>query len=158
MPRTLELGSMLEVPSLMYQLDELMDAADFVSIGSNDLYQFSMACDRGNARLANRYSPVNKSFLRMLLQIREKATQHNTPVTLCGEMASRPLSAMAVLGLGYTAISVSPAAIGPVKAMLLSLDVGALQRTLLPVLERTSNDATILELLTDFADRHGIPY
>ena len=158
MPRTLELGSMLEVPSLLFQLDELMEAADFVSIGSNDLYQFSMACDRGNARLANRYSPVNKSFLRMLSQIREKGSEHNTPLTLCGEMAGRPLSAMAVLALGYTSISVSPAAIGPVKAMLMSLDVGALQKDFLPVLERTSNDATILELLTDFADRHGIPY
>ena len=158
MPEILELGSMLEVPSLMYQLDELMEAVDFISIGSNDLYQFSMACDRGNARLANRYSPVNKAFLRMLHQIRVKCEEHDTSVTLCGEMAGRPLSAMAVLGLGYRSISMSPTAIGPVKAMLQSLNVGELQKRLLPILEDTSNDATIMELLTDFADRHGIPY
>ncbi|MEM9277512.1 MAG: phosphoenolpyruvate--protein phosphotransferase [Pseudomonadota bacterium] len=158
MPKRLELGSMLEVPSLLYQLDELMEVVDFVSVGSNDLYQFSMACDRGNAKLANRYSQVNKSFLRVLRQIQEKCHQTQTPVTLCGEMAGRPLSSMAVLGLGYTSISVSPAAIGPVKAMLMSLDVQALRKVLLPALESTSNETTIMELLTDFADRHGIPY
>ncbi|MEM7213898.1 MAG: phosphoenolpyruvate--protein phosphotransferase [Pseudomonadota bacterium] len=158
MPKILELGSMLEVPSLLYQLDELMEAVDFVSIGSNDLYQFSMACDRGNARLANRYSPVNKSFLRILHQIREKCSAHSKPVTLCGEMAGRPLSAMALLGIGYTSLSLSPTAIGPVKAMLVSLNVAALQNILVPAIEGNSNEATIMELLTDFADKHGIPY
>ena len=158
MPCQLELGAMLEVPSLLWQLDELMGAADFVSVGSNDLYQFAMACDRGNANLANRYSPVSKSFLRMLQQIRAKADEHDTPLTLCGEIAGRPLSAMAIMGLGYRSISISSAAMGPVKAMLLSLDLPKLEAALLPALADTGEDATIIELLTDFADRHGIPY
>ncbi|MEM9332670.1 MAG: phosphoenolpyruvate--protein phosphotransferase [Pseudomonadota bacterium] len=158
MPKILELGSMLEVPSLLFQLDELMEAVDFVSIGSNDLYQFSMACDRGNARLANRYSTVNKSFLRMLRQIQQKCEEYGISATVCGEMAGRPISAMAILGLGYRSISVSPAAIGPVKAMLMALDAKELEGVLVPALKGTTNDATMSEILTDFADRHGIPY
>ena len=158
MPRNLELGAMLEVPSLLYQLDELMQAVDFISVGSNDLFQFAMASDRGNARLANRYSTVNKSFLRILHQIVTKAAEYDTPVTLCGEMAGRPLSAMAVLGLGYKSVSVSPTAIGPVKAMLLKLDTEALNRVLIPEISATSNEITIRELLVDFANRNGIPY
>lgn len=158
MPKKLELGVMIEVPSLLFQLDELMEVADFVSVGSNDLYQFSHACDRGNVRLANRYSPVNRSFLRVLRSIQEKGSEHGVPVSLCGEMAGRPLSAMALLGLGYRSISMSPAAIGPVKAMILALDVGELEKSLLPALDSSPDSTTMLELLTDFADRHGIPY
>ncbi len=158
MPRTLELGAMLEVPSLLWQLDELMQAVDFISIGSNDLFQFFMASDRGNVNLANRYSSVNKPFLRALKQIIDKGNEHDTPVTLCGEIAGRPLFAMVLLALGFTNISMSPIAIGPVKAMLMALDVGALQKELLPVIEDISEQTTIMELLTDFADKHGIPY
>ena len=158
MPRSMELGAMLEVPSLLWQLDELMQAVDFISVGSNDLFQFLMASDRGNVNLANRFSPMSKSFLRVLKQIIDKANQYNTPVTLCGEIAGRPIFAMALLALGYTSISMSPISIGPVKAMLLSLDVAELQKELLPVLLDTSEQTTIMELLTDFADKHGIPY
>ena len=158
MPCKLELGAMLEVPSLLWQLDELMTAADFVSVGSNDLFQFTMASDRGNANLANRFNALDKPFLRLLKNIIEKANEHDTPLTLCGEMGGRALSAMALLGLGYRSISVSPAAIGPLKAMLTSLDVGALENVLLPALDSKTDDTTILELLTDFADLNGIPY
>jgi phosphotransferase system enzyme I (PtsP) len=158
MPTRLELGCMLEVPSLLYQLDELMQAADFVAVGSNDLFQFVMAADRGNPRLAIRFSPVNKAFLRVMDSIRQKADEHKTPVSVCGEMAGRPLSAMALLGLGYRSLSMSPAAIGPVKAMLMDLDLGALKDVLLPVLQQTSSDLTIHELLRDFADEQGIAY
>lgn len=158
MPTSFELGCMLEVPSLMYQLDELMAAADFVSVGSNDLFQFIMASDRGNPRVAGRFSPMSKPFLRVLKTILDKGEEHGTPVTLCGEIAGRPLSAMALFGLGYRSISMSPAAIGPVKAMLLELNVAELERVLLPALDSITGETTILELLTDFADRHGIPY
>ena len=158
MPKQLELGAMLEVPSLLWQLDELMEVVDFVSVGSNDLFQLSMACDRGNAKLANRFNPINKPFLRMLKQIVDKANEHGTDLTLCGEIAGRPLSAMALLGVGFRTISMAPAAFGPVKMMLLSLDVKKLQSVLLPALESTGDDTTLAELLVDFADKHGIPY
>src|SRR6185295_5657035 len=109
---------MLEVPSLMFQLDELMDAVDFVSVGANDLFQFVMATDRGNSQLSGRFDPLSVPFLRVLRKIVESGDRAGTPVTLCGELAGKPISAMALIGLGYRSISMSPGSIGPVKAML----------------------------------------
>ncbi|MGO7427267.1 putative PEP-binding protein, partial [Rhizobium ruizarguesonis] len=130
LPRKLQFGAMLEVPALLWQLDELMEAVDFVSVGSNDLFQFSMAVDRGNARVSDRFDPLGKPFLRILRDIVRGADRNKTPVTLCGELASKPISAMALLGIGFRSISMSPASIGPVKAMLLGLDVGALTKAM----------------------------
>ncbi len=157
LPTKMEIGAMLEVPSLMWQLEELMTEADFVSVGSNDLFQFTMAADRGNARVSNRFDPLGRTFLRMLRQIVEAADAQKTPLTLCGEMAGRSLPAMALLGLGFRNISMAPAAIGPVKSMLLALDVGKLEATLMPALEEEDPNYTVRELLTDFADANGIP-
>ena len=121
LPTSLKLGAMLEVPSLLYQLDELMAAVDFVSVGSNDLFQFVMATDRGNTQLSDRFDPLSVPFLRVLKQIADAGETTGTPVTLCGELAGKPISAMALIGLGYRSISMSAAAIGPVKAMLTEL-------------------------------------
>ena len=118
---------MLEVPSLLWQLDELMEAVDFVSVGSNDLFQFIMAADRGNTRLSDRFDTLSVPFLRVLKQIADAGRRNETPLTLCGEIAGKPISAMALIGLGYRSISMSPASIGPVKAMLTELDVGELE-------------------------------
>ncbi|MEP2947083.1 MAG: phosphoenolpyruvate--protein phosphotransferase [Lentilitoribacter sp.] len=155
-PEKVLFGAMLEVPSLLFQLDELMEEVDFISVGSNDLFQFITASDRGNARVADRFSPLKRPFLRVLRSIVEKADQTNTPLTLCGELAGNPLSAMALFGIGYRSISMSPAAIGPVKSMLLSLDIGKLERILLPALEETEAKMTIAEILTDFIEENGI--
>ena len=157
LPRKLELGAMLEVPSLMWQLDELMAEADFVSVGSNDLFQFTMASDRGNARVSNRFDPLGRTFLRILRQIVLASEASGTPLTLCGELAGRPLSAMALIGIGFRSISMSPAGIGPVKSMLLALEADKLSQTLLPALEDDDPEFTVRELLTDFADSNGIP-
>ncbi|RVC08610.1 phosphoenolpyruvate--protein phosphotransferase, partial [Mesorhizobium sp. M7A.F.Ca.AU.001.01.1.1] len=121
LPTSLKLGAMLEVPSLLFQLDELMKAVDFVSVGSNDLFQFVMAVDRGNTQLANRFDTLSAPFLRVLKQIADAGVRNHTPVTLCGELAGKPISAMALIGLGFRSISMSPASIGPVKAMLTEL-------------------------------------
>ena len=157
MPRRLELGAMLEVPSLLHQLDELMEIADFVAVGSNDLFQFLMASDRGNPRLSRRFSPFNKAFMRVLRKILEKGREHETPVTLCGEIAGRPLSAMALMGLGFRSISMAPAAIGPVKDMLLNLNIGELELVLLEVLRGTGGNMSIEGFLADYAERNNIP-
>ncbi len=157
LPRKIQIGAMLEVPSLMWQLDELMVEADFVSVGSNDLFQFTMAADRGNARVSNRFDPLGRTFLRLLRQIVDAAETRNTPLTLCGEMAGRPLPAMALLGLGFRTISMAPAAIGPVKSMLLALDVGKLRDVMLPALDDVESTYTVREVLSDFADANGIP-
>jgi len=158
MPKTLELGSMIEVPSLLWQLDELMQNVDFVSVGSNDLFQFVMASDRGNAQISNRFNPLSRPFLRVLRQIAVKAEEHNTPLTLCGELAGKPLGAMALVGLGYKSISMSPSSLGPVKAMLLNLNRSRLTPLLSEAIEQPTNDYTINEVLMDFADSQGIPY
>lgn len=157
LPQKIQVGAMLEVPSLMWQLDELMAEADFVSVGSNDLFQFTLAADRGNARVSNRFDPLGRTFLRVLRQIVDAADARDTPLTLCGEMAGRPLPAMALLGLGFRSISMSPAAVGPVKSMLLALDVGKLRDVMLPALDDMEATYTVRELLSDFADANSIP-
>ncbi|OWV67248.1 peptidase [Rhizobium sp. R339] len=157
LPRKLQFGAMLEVPALLWQLDELMEAVDFVSVGSNDLFQFSMAVDRGNARVSDRFDPLGKPFLRILRDIVRGADRNKTPVTLCGELAGKPLSAMALLGIGFRSISMSPASIGPVKAMLLGLDVGALTKAMDEVLDDNSAMVPMREVLARFAESHNIP-
>ncbi|WP_064697593.1 phosphoenolpyruvate--protein phosphotransferase [Rhizobium aegyptiacum] len=157
LPRKLQFGAMLEVPALLWQLDELMAAVDFVSVGSNDLFQFAMAVDRGNARVSDRFDPLGKPFLRILRDIVRGANRNKTPVTLCGELAGKPLSAMALLGIGFRSISMSPASIGPVKAMLLGLDVGALATAMDEVLDDHAADAPMREVLARFAESHNIP-
>src|SRR5699024_283866 len=127
LPTSLKLGAMIEVPSLPWPLDELMQGVDFVSVGSTDRFQFVMAPDRGNTQLAARFDPLSAPFLRVLKQLADAGRRNTTPVTLCGEMAGRPISAMELAGLGYRAISMSPASIGPVKAMLVELRVGELK-------------------------------
>jgi len=157
LPRKLQFGAMLEVPALLWQLDELMEAVDFVSVGSNDLFQFSMAVDRGNARVSDRFDPLGKPFLRILRDIVRGADRNKTPVTLCGELASKPISAMALLGIGFRSISMSPASIGPVKAMLLGLDVGALATAMAEVLDDVHATTPMREVLARFAESHNIP-
>jgi phosphotransferase system enzyme I (PtsP) len=136
LPERLLLGVMIEVPSLLYQLDELYQAVDFVSIGSNDLFQFFSAVDRGNTRVAGRFDTMNPAFLRALKQVVDKANAYSVPVTLCGEIAGRPLEAMALSALGYRNLSMSASALGPVKAMVRTLDLGRLTARLLPRLDQ----------------------
>jgi len=158
LPRMLRFGAMLEVPSLMWQLDELMSAVDFVSVGSNDLFQFAFAVDRGNARVADRFDNLGRPFLRLLRQIVEAAERHGTSLTLCGEMAAKPLAAMALIGLGFRSISMAPAGIGPVKSMLLSLDAGKLRELLFEAMDDHGSGApSIRELLLEFAEANGVP-
>jgi phosphotransferase system, enzyme I, PtsP len=157
LPKKLQFGAMIEVPALLWQLDELMQEVDFVSVGSNDLFQFSMAVDRGNARVADRFDNLGRPFLRILRSIVDAGKRNKTPVTLCGEMAGKPLSAMALLGIGFRSISMGPAAIGPVKAMLLGLDVGMLAEIMTAAIDDEASRVPIRDLLKRFAEAHNIP-
>ena len=154
-PSSIALGVMVEVPSLLWQLDRLLPEVDFISIGSNDLMQFIYAADRGNPRLAGRYDNLSPAFLSVLRDISAKARQHNVPLTVCGEMGGKPLEAMALFGLGLTSVSMSPTAIGPVKAMLLALDLGKLRQFLLPLLN--TPHASLRGPLMNFAAKNGVP-
>ncbi|MGA2945433.1 MAG: phosphoenolpyruvate--protein phosphotransferase, partial [Xanthobacteraceae bacterium] len=101
LPDEVEVGSMVEVPSLLYQLDELLEHVDFLSVGSNDLVQFLYAVDRGNPRVSGRFDPLSAPVLRALKDIADKCREHGKPVTLCGELASQPIGALALAGIGY---------------------------------------------------------
>ncbi len=153
-PAGIKLGAMLEVPALVWQLPALMAHVDFVSIGSNDLVQFFYACDRTNSRLAGRYdilAPPLLSFLRRAVEI---CDGHDVPVSLCGEMAGRPLEAMVLIGLGIRRLSMSPASIGPVKMMVRSLNAGDMAdfaEDLCDLPERS-----VRERLQVFATDHGV--
>jgi phosphotransferase system enzyme I (PtsP) len=134
-----------------------MAEADFISVGSNDLFQFTMAVDRGNVQVADRFDILGRPFLRLLRDIVRAGERNNTPVTLCGEMAGRPLSSMALLGLGFRSVSMSPASIGPVKAMLLGLDVTALAAVMNDALDRSDDGVPMREILMRFAETNNIP-
>ncbi|MDG4851243.1 MULTISPECIES: phosphoenolpyruvate--protein phosphotransferase [unclassified Mesorhizobium] len=157
LPTSLKLGAMLEVPSLLFQLDELMKAVDFVSVGSNDLFQFVMAVDRGNTQLADRFDTLSAPFLRVLKQIADAGARNHTPVTLCGELAGKPISAMALIGVGFRSISMSPASIGPVKAMLTELPLQELEAFFKDNLMAPVQGTPMRALLQAFADDRSIP-
>ncbi len=125
LPVRISIGAMIEVPNLLFELDEFLPRVDFVSVGSNDLMQFLLAADRTNAKVGSRYDVLSPGPIRALRLIRESAERHNVPVTVCGEMAGNPLEAMVLIALGYRSISMAAANIGPVKAMVLSLDAAA---------------------------------
>ncbi len=156
LPTRIKLGAMIEVPSLLWQLNELMRAVDFVSVGSNDLFQFITATDRGNARMSSRFDPISVPFLRVLKQIADAGFANNTPVTLCGELAGRPISAMALIGVGYRSISMAPAAIGPVKTMLRELPVDALVTQMNKAMNGMGAEDNMHTMLSSFAAEHGV--
>jgi phosphotransferase system enzyme I (PtsP) len=157
-PDKLLLGVVVEVPAMLWQLEELFGVADFVSVGSNDLLQFMTASDRGNVRVANRFDSLSRPFLRALRGLLRAGNRAGVPVTLCGEMAGNPLSAMALVGLGFRGLSMSAAAIGPVKAMTLALDANKLAAGLNRQLDTGDGGADLREWLRRFADAEGIPY
>ena len=156
-PSALKLGVMVEVPSLLFQLDELCAEADFLSVGSNDLMQFLFAVDRENPQVANRFDALNPACLRALRSVVMAAERAGIPVTLCGELGGRPVDAMALLAIGFRSLSMSPASIGPVKAMLLSLDLAMLSDFVMPLVTAPDGLPSIRPKLAAFADEHGIP-
>jgi phosphotransferase system, enzyme I, PtsP len=153
-PKRMLVGVMVEVPALLYELDKLLPKVDFVSVGSNDLLQYLFAADRNNERTAKRYDSLSVPALQALGSIVVAGRRHNKSVTLCGEMASRPLEAMALIGLGYRSISMAASAIGPVKAMLMELDAAALEKHLARLIEIGHTD--IRTALKTFASVNAI--
>lgn len=158
LPTRLKLGAMLEVPSLLFELDTLMRAVDFVSIGSNDLFQFMTATDRGNPQVAARFESLSRPFLRALREVARAAARHDTPVTLCGEIAGRPLHAMALAAIGIRELSMSAASIGPVKAALLATDLASLAALVEETIENERAPSDIESVIRDFAERNAVPY
>ncbi len=154
LPRTLKTGVMIEIPSLIWQLDHLLPLVDFASIGSNDLVQFLFASDRGNPKLAGRYDPLSPAALSAMRMIVEKGRQHGKKVTLCGELGGRPLEAMGLVGIGMASMSMVPSGVGPVKAMIRSLDQKKLWDFMEPLLRSPAH--SLRGDLLEFANRHGV--
>jgi phosphotransferase system enzyme I (PtsP) len=121
-PERLDVGAMIEAPALLWHLDALLPMTDFVSVGTNDLMQYLFAADRGNALVSDRYDPLSPPTLRALKAIQTACADSGTPVSICGEMAGRPLEAFALMALGFDRLSMPPAGVGPVKQMVLSCD------------------------------------
>ena len=156
LPERVQIGTMLEVPALLFQLDELLARVDFLSVGSNDLMQFLYAADRGNARVSQRFDPLSAPVLRALKDIADKGRKHGKPVALCGELASQPIGALALAIIGYRALSLSPSAVGPVKALLLELDCKKGESAILPFLAQPVGSVSIRHKLEGFAAAEGL--
>ena len=156
LPERVEVGAMLEVPSLLFQLDELLERVDFLSVGTNDLVQFLYAADRGNPRVAERFDPLSAPVLRVLKSVVDKGRAHGRVVTMCGELASKPIGALALIALGYRVLSLSASAIGPVKAMLLDLDVERARAVMRPLLHAPAGSIRLRDKLQDFAAAEGL--
>ena len=152
-----ELSPLVEtVKAYRAALDELFARVDFLSVGSNDLFQFLYAIDRSNTRVADRFDPISVPVLRALKVIVDKGHANGKPVALCGEMASTPLGALALVALGFRVLSLTPSAVGPVKAMLLDLDAGKAQAVLKPLLDRTVSSIVVRDRLAAFAAAEGL--
>lgn len=153
-PREVRVGVMLEVPSILFQLDALLPRVDFVSVGSNDMLQYLFASDRGNPLLNDRYDLLSPPMLRMLRMLVRTCDAAGKPLSLCGEMAGRPLDAMALIALGFRTLSMAPPSYFEVKAMLRSLDVGAIAAYLDTLLDRP--DRSLRAKLKAFARDRGV--
>ena len=153
-PTQVLVGAMLEVPALAFMLPQLMRSADFVSIGSNDLLSLAFAVDRTNPRVARRYDNLNPASLTLIRLIVQSAAENSGDLSLCGEMAGRPLDAMALLGLGIRTLSMQPGQIGPIKMMIRSLHLGEVAAFVDRLCGRT--DHSLRTRLSAFAAERGI--
>ncbi|MGB0505403.1 MAG: phosphoenolpyruvate--protein phosphotransferase [Pikeienuella sp.] len=135
----LKIGAMLETPSIGFASDKFFAAVDFISVGGNDLMQFFFAADRGNDLVRQRYSALSPSFLRFLSHVVSRCAASETKLSFCGEAAGKPVEALALAAIGFRTLSMRPASVGPVKAMLRSVDLSTAQKL---VADAIANDAT----------------
>ena len=154
LPKSIRIGAMLEVPGLLWQLDALLPKVDFLAVGSNDLVQFLFASDRANPRVADRYDVLSPGLLTLLRSLVRKCDDAGVPLSLCGEMAGRPLEAMALAGVGFRDISMAPASLGPIKTMIRSLSAGSLGAYLETLYKLP--DHSLREKLRAFSKDHGV--
>jgi phosphotransferase system enzyme I (PtsP) len=146
LPNAIRYGAMLEVPALAEVLDILLPKLDFLSVGTNDLTQFLFAADRAHPKLAERYDWLSIAILRFLSRIQKACAQYEVPVGICGEMGGRTLEAMALIGLGIRRLSITPASVGPVKAMIRTVELEPLQKEMQRLLtDGTANARQALE-------------
>jgi phosphotransferase system enzyme I (PtsP) len=156
-PGRLSIGTMLEVPALLWQLPELLRETDFISVGSNDLMQFLFAADRSSPALATRYDLLSAPVLGMLEDVVRMADEAGVSVSLCGEAASRPLEAMALAGIGFRNLSMPAPGVLPVKALLAALDLRSFTPVLAAIRCGAAGEPSLREPLTVWARETGLP-
>ncbi len=153
-PKKIRVGTMIEVPALLWQLSALMKRVDFISIGSNDLLQFLFACDRGSQRVSDRYDTLAPEVLRIVRSIIAECNAAGVEPGFCGEMASKPIEAMALLGAGLRSFSMPPSSIGPVKSMVRSLHLEELTKYV--DILCTSSEPSVRRMLERYAMDHKV--
>ena len=153
-PSELRVGAMLEAPAFAYGLEEVAGEVDFLSVGTNDLLQFFNAADRMVPSVSERYDVVSRPVMRFLEFVRSECTRLDIPVSVCGEVASRPIEALCLLGLGYKKLSMPAAGVGPVKRMLRSLDLAAFREPFLQAVH--SSNGTFRNEVLALADLQNI--
>jgi len=154
LPEAIRYGAMVEVPAIAEWLDVLAPRLSFLSIGTNDLTQFLFAADRGHPKLAERYDWVSPAILRFLNRVVCAVAPFGTDITVCGEMGGRRLEALALLGLGITRLSITPASVGPIKELVSKVDIGAIRLAMAGWL--VDPPANMRATLTEWAADHGI--
>jgi len=141
--KDLPIGVMIETPAAALIVDQLAEHSDFVSVGSNDLTQYTLAVDRGNARLSERFNALHPAVLRLLQQVVTAADAAGIPASVCGEMASDPISAFLLLGLGYRTLSVAPPALPLLRWLVRQVRLAGAKRAAKAALKaKTTADAT----------------
>ncbi|MEO1918756.1 MAG: phosphoenolpyruvate--protein phosphotransferase [Paracoccaceae bacterium] len=155
-PSKIEIGAMMETPSLAFAPAQFFELADFISIGGNDLKQFFFAADRENERVRRRYDTLNVSFLNFIEQIAQKCDASGTPVSFCGEDAGRPLEALAFAAMGLRTLSMRPASIGPIKRLIRFVDLSAVKRVINEA--RASGLQSVRPALEAYMTSIGGPY
>jgi len=154
LPNAIKYGAMLEVPALAEVLDHLLPQLDFLSIGTNDLTQFLFAADRANPKLADRYDWLSVAIIRFLNRVVRTCKDYDIPVGVCGEMGGRTLEAMALLALGVRRLSITPVSVGPVKAMIRSLNLEKLSSELQAVLY--GGVRSVRPFLAEWAEKNDV--
>ena len=155
-PSTLRIGTMLEVPALLWQLPTLLKDCNFVSIGSNDLMQFLFAADRGSPALAGRYDLLSPPVLDILDHVRSCGTEAGVTISVCGEAASRPLEALTLAALGITSLSMPASGLLSTKALLRSADLRAFRPVLASLRANATGEASLREPIAAWAREHGL--
>jgi len=150
-----KIGAMIEVPSAVYQIEDICSMVDFVSIGTNDLTQYLLAVDRNNENVADLYSSLHPAVLKAMCQIVEGAALSDTPVSVCGELAGDPLGVMALLGMGIDSLSMSVGSLLRAKKVIMSFSHAELIEMLQQAL--TMSDAFMIrEMYAGKLDQRGI--
>lgn len=153
-PNLLKIGMMVEIPSIIYQLSSFIHEVDFISIGTNDLFQFFFATDRMNPMLVNRYDRLSPAFLMLLKEISDVCKANATPFSVCGEMASFPLETMALMGIGFHNFSVSSIMVPYIKQMAQNLSYKDIQRFTQSLLEEGKD--SLRQDFKNYASEKGI--